>query len=206
VVIQPRPVIRGKGIVSTGDYSPALAPGSLASIFGQNLAFAADPAKLQVRAGGVEAPVLFASPGQVNIQIPFEAPANSKLRLINSNGSVEADVQLAPTAPSIIAVTTGNRIASAANAPQAGSVVVVYATGLGACAKAGEGGAAEALAHVDVWMGDMKIQPLFAGLAPGFAGLNQVNFIVPPGTARGAYALRVATPDGSSRAVSLMMG
>jgi uncharacterized protein (TIGR03437 family) len=58
----------------------ALAPGSLASIFGQNLASGALPSTgttlptvlngTSVTIGGVQAPLLYVSPGQVNFQVP----------------------------------------------------------------------------------------------------------------------------------------
>src|SRR6185369_15678597 len=40
-VLRPKPVIPAGGVVSTGDFSPSIAAGSLVSIFGNNLAPAA---------------------------------------------------------------------------------------------------------------------------------------------------------------------
>src|SRR6185295_16335038 len=43
-VIQPKPLISERGVLSIGDYANSLAPGSLVSIFGTNLASAAQAA------------------------------------------------------------------------------------------------------------------------------------------------------------------
>jgi adhesin/invasin len=43
----------------------------------------------------------------------------------------------------------------------------------------------------------------YAGLAPGFAGLYQVNAEVPPGTAAGLQSLIIASGGASSNAVAI---
>jgi uncharacterized protein (TIGR03437 family) len=58
---------------------------------------------------------------------------------------------------------------------------------------------------VDVYLTDVKLRPSYAGTAPGFAGLNQVNFIIPQSLGPGTYQLRIATPDNTSRAVPLFV-
>src|SRR5206468_5001052 len=68
--------------VNLADYTLGIAPGSLVVIFGRNLAGATAqaptlplPTQLagaSISIGGLRCPLLFASPGQVNAEIPFE--------------------------------------------------------------------------------------------------------------------------------------
>ena len=61
----------GVSNAASGD-TTALAPGSLAAIYGSG--FATSAGSVAVTVGGISAPILYASPGQINIQIPFEVP------------------------------------------------------------------------------------------------------------------------------------
>lgn len=218
VVLNPAPVISNHGVVTVGDYTEVLAPGSLTSIFGSNLAVQPAAARgfpLPHDMGGVrvqldeqDVPLLFVSPEQVNFQVPYDSKDVRMLRVITPNGMAEQPLKVSPTAPAILAVTTRDALVSAANAPQAGSAVVVYVTGLGRCRENMQTGASAptpspSLAAVDVWVGDRRIQPFYAGVTPGFAGLYQVNFTVADGISPGNYPLRIATPDGSSRSVPI---
>ena len=220
IVIQPKPILRVNGIVNIGDNAPGLAPGSLASIYGQNLALnqsvsrgfplPTELGKVAIRVGGIPAPLLYVSPGQVNFQIPYDTAPDAKLEFSTTNGKVQTTLTLKPTAPAIIVVTMRDKSASAANAPKSGDLIVVYATGLGFCSKSvSEGSAAaplnETLKRVDVMIGDLRVQPLFAGLTAGFAGLYQVNLALPQSLRPGTYALRLVTEDGSSRSVPLLV-
>ena len=217
-VIRPKPVVRERGVMSIGDYGQSIAAGSLASIFGANLATESrsaseTPAPLEmggtrVKIGGRDVPLLFASPGQINAQIPYDADPGCLLEIVTPNGSAQATLSLRPTAPSIIAVTYAGNPATPSNAPSAGDAVIVYATGLGPCGQAavadGSGGVtARTVTPVAVLLDSMEVQPTFAGMAAGFDGLNQVNFTIPNGMAGGTHPLRIATPDGSSRIVQL---
>jgi uncharacterized protein (TIGR03437 family) len=53
---------------------------------------------------------------------------------------------------------------------------------------------------VSVTIGAQPAQVLFAGLAPGFAGLYQVNAVVPPGITPGAKVPVILTTAGFSSA------
>src|SRR5690242_8965964 len=77
------PVINPGGIVNTAGTgsAQAIAPGGLISIFGSNLAAAmtlSDSVPLSTKLGdvsvsinGVAAPIQFASPNQINVQVPW---------------------------------------------------------------------------------------------------------------------------------------
>src|SRR5712671_1662388 len=69
------PQIAPGGVVNLGNYQTALAPGSLASVFGSNLGpngVAAQPTDPSITVGGRPAYVYFATTGQINFEVPVE--------------------------------------------------------------------------------------------------------------------------------------
>jgi uncharacterized protein (TIGR03437 family) len=56
---------------------------------------------------------------------------------------------------------------------------------------------------VQVLVGDRVIAPLFAGLAPRFTGLYQVNFIAPPDLPAGVHPLWIVARGAQSNQVNL---
>ena len=85
-----------------------------------------------------------------------------------------------------------------------------YAEGLGAVTNTPRTGAAapsnplaEALATVRVTLGGVPCVMQFAGLAPGFAGVYQVNFRVPPGVPAGLRDLVLSAGGVEAPAVRL---
>jgi uncharacterized protein (TIGR03437 family) len=89
-VLAQKPVINPNGVVNAATYVPspedghALAPGSIAAIFGRNLAVAtaqaqstplpANLAGTSVTINGVAAPLFYVSPTQINLQVPAAVP------------------------------------------------------------------------------------------------------------------------------------
>lgn len=222
ITLTPPPVIAPNSVLSIGDFTPAIAAGSLASVFGQNLAvrpvsssgfpLPAQLGEVSVTANGNQVPLLYAAPTQINIQIPYEVAGQVSLQITTPNGTSTSTLQVVPVAPSIIAITSGSAIASASNPAAQGSYVTVYATGLGAPVSAvATGRAAPEVANsmaapIQVWLGNTELTPSYAGLAPGFAGLSQINFAIPSGMASGAYPLRIASGSASSLPQNLIIG
>jgi uncharacterized protein (TIGR03437 family) len=148
-------------VVNAADLSPALAPGGLVTIFGDQLS----PVNLATRemplptalgdscltVNGLTMPILFVSPNQVNAQLPFESTGNVTL-ILHTPGGVSDNFNLViqPTAPSVFRSGTAgtdtnvptivrahnNELVTSANPVHRGDVLVIYMTGLGQTAPA----------------------------------------------------------------------
>ena len=187
-------------------------------------------AAVEVRLNDVPIPLLFAGLSQVNAQIPYALDPDTEYQL-----EIRRGITIAPPQPVVIAqarpgvftvdqsgtgqghiyraFTDGTqRLADAANAAATGDVLVIYCNGLGLTNPAVTAGAAAPFSPlavtantVAVTIGSLNAAVAFAGLAPGFAGLYQINAVVPPGISPSAAASVVLTVAGQS-SVSVTMG
>lgn len=133
----PPPVVNPSGVTNAaGASGQGVAPGSLVSIFGANLASsmaAANTVPLSMTLSGVSvsfsstpAPVQFVSGGQINVQVPWEvAPGTAQLVVTRDDGvaAAPANVQVATSAPAIyniggqaIAINSDGSLAAPAGA------------------------------------------------------------------------------------------
>ena len=211
------PVVYEGGVVNAAGFTPApenfVAPGSIVSIFGDDLALrtrAVSPADLDngllpstlggvwVILGGQRIPLYYVSPTQINAQVPFElAPGQGPWRLIVSREGLTAaaaEVKVVRAAPGLFPVAlhadfrvVGRGELEGSLPLHPGEVVLLYGTGFGPVVPVVETGelpqkAAGLVLPLDVWLGDERLPPeavLYAGQAPGFAGLYQVNVEIP---------------------------
>lgn len=200
------PQAAAAGMVNAASFTGgATTPGAIASLFGSGFGSTWEqatalplPRRLggtRVSVGGVEAPLFFASPDQINFQVPFEATGSTASVVVTrSDGqSATLSLPLASAQPGIF--TIGGSAAAAVNAvtgtlitataPVArGDWVSLFVSGLGAVTPAGASGVAPSalattLATPTVTVGNIRAEINFSGLAPGYAGLYQVNFQVP---------------------------
>jgi len=162
----------------------------------------------QVLLGDQPLPILYTSTGQLNVQVPYGVPVNTQYQMTVQHGntlSVPQSLVVAPAQPGIFTVNQqGNGQGSIVKSDQItlaqpgtpaniGETIVIYCTGLGAVTPAvKEGQPAPALPPfsqtvnpVTVTIGGQPAQLIFSGLTPGFAGLYQVNAVVPPGITTG---------------------
>lgn len=218
-------------VLNAASYSNNLAPGTWAAIFGSNLA--ASPATAQsvplpnnlggvsVTVGGISAPLLYVSPGQVNALIPFELPAiatgvtaTQPLVLTTAAGSVTQQITLHRNAPGIFTMNgsgQGNAIVMddqfhLVSAIGTG-VSIFYATGLGplvtpVASGAGATAADKIADSIDVELGYQPATVQYAGLAPGFPGVYQIN-VVP--NSPFTNSLQIVANGQSSSAVTVPM-
>ena len=176
-------------------------------------------ASLEVLDGGrvQPAPLFFVSPRQINAQLPFDlAGPGIQARVRNANGVSAADsFPLLVRTPRVFTWTMdgkGDAIAvhadyspiSSGSPAKPGETAAMYLTGLGAVNPPIPAGAAPegnnvVTEPVQVFLAGLPAEVLFAGLAPGFAGLYQVNFKFPAGVPAGRQPVRVRTGSQESQ-------
>jgi len=154
----------------------------------------------QVLFDGVPAPLFYVSNTQINAQVPYAVAGRETVAvevLVGGQPRGKTKVAVARAAPGIFTTAGGAGQAAAINedgslnSPEnpasRGSAVVFYATGEGQTEPAGVDGQPAAaplprpVLPVDVRLGGLPVEVLYAGPAPGFAGLMQVNIRVPSG-------------------------
>jgi uncharacterized protein (TIGR03437 family) len=183
----------------------------------------------RVLLGGQPLPLTYVGDSQVNAQIPFQLGVNTRQQLTvqrRNTISVPQDVIVAAAQPAIYtlnqsgkgpgAVTNAitNTVIDAINPVRPGDYIAIYCNGLGAVnPRVADGDlapSAEPLARtvntVTVTIGGIPARVDFAGLAPGFAGLYQVNAVVPAGVTPGdadvvVTAAGLSSPSGVTIAV-----
>lgn len=157
---EPKPEFAAAGVANAASLTPVgtVASDTLISIFGRGLSGGATAAadlrapvyKLAgttVRVGGEAVPLHFASPGQVNALVPRAA---ASLEVQVADAKLAVTVAVAPAVPGIFTVTTGDGYA------------IAWMTGLGS---------GTVTAAVD----GAPVRVLYAGPAPSWPGLQQVN-------------------------------
>jgi uncharacterized protein (TIGR03437 family) len=193
----------------------SLVQGELASLFGTSLAASTVSATtiplppslggVSVTIGGVAAPLLFVSLGQINLQVPWTLQNGTVDIVASVNGTVSAAFKatVGGVAPGIFSTQFGAGPAIAINsdgslAAQAGSIpgiatrpakvgetIIILGTGLGLVLPAITTGAAASdvlrrtIITPTVLIGGVGAQVSFSGLSPQFVGVNQLNVVVP---------------------------
>jgi len=202
------PSVYPGGVVNGASSLAVVAPGSLVSIYGTNFAAGTSvaggfplPTTLggtSVTLNGAAVPLLFVSPTQINAQIPYEAGSGTASLIVRAGNiaSTPAPVALSASAPGIytagitdhaIAVNLPEGTLNSSVAPAApGQYVTLYLTGQGAVQPFVDTGTAAPLSDLSVPVASTEVLidgavagHQFAGLAPGFAGLMQINLQIP---------------------------
>jgi uncharacterized protein (TIGR03437 family) len=176
------------GVVGGATYTPGIAPGGVVSIFGSGLAGAGKATTVDL--DGIDMRVLFATPFQINAEVPTGATTGAHvLHVQSAYGSGQQQVSVSAVAPGIFLVgnppagavtNTAYGLVGPLNPLARGQTAVVWATGLGAVRVSG--GVSVTSAGVTAVLGGVELPVQFAGPAPGFPGLYQVNVLIPQGT------------------------
>jgi uncharacterized protein (TIGR03437 family) len=230
------PQISAGGVVNGASFQAPLARGELATIFGSNLASSTASASqlplpttlggAQVSVAGTAAPLVYASPTQINFQVPFEAPTSGNVAVVvtvNGTPSPAQNAAMAEYAPGvftyartatvldpIIVHGADNTLVTPGSPAAANEVLVIYATGVGSFDNPPATGTpavgsplARALVTPTVTVGSSSGAVIFAGLTPGFVGLVQVNVQLPGTLASGTQQLELAFGSSKAPAVNL---
>jgi uncharacterized protein (TIGR03437 family) len=215
------PTIPTNGVVSAANPQPGqgLAPGSYISIYGTALSDAtafvstlslpvslAD-VSISFDGGGLSLPghIHFVSPGQINVQIPWEFQGQSSVQMKVTLGDfLWSDIYTVPLAtysPGVFATTdTTGAVISQANPAKRGSTIIVYANGLGPVDQPVVSGdptpSTQPLANTKtapaVTIGGAPAKVDFSGLTPGSVGLYQLNVEVPAGAPTGSQQMQIS--------------
>lgn len=224
IAVQP-PTIAG--VVDAASFTDLMAPGELASIFGNFLSDGTIQGAATLPLGsklvdstatvnGTPVPLLYVSPSQINFQIPFETPVGTAQVVVTTAAGVSNSfpITLQAAAPSVFQYNGNHAVVENAdftlnqsnNGAVPGSFIITFATGQGAVSNQPADGApgpstapfAEVTAPYSATINGENAPVLFAGLAPGFVGLLQVNITVPSDLAPGTYPLLITIGGATS--------
>ena len=222
-----QPVITPDGIVNAANYSGnAVAPGSYISIYGTNLAqitgsyttpflpIALNNVTVSFDNPDVSVPghIVFVSPGQVNVQVPWELAGQPAVQIKVSAGDSSGVLYTTPVAsyaPALFelssqthaaaALDEGNNVITDANPVARGRIVQLFANGLGPVTNqpasgdpAPSGPLARTTGTPVVKIGGLDAAVQFSGMTPGNAGLYQINAVVPQTSTTGAQPVTIS--------------
>jgi uncharacterized protein (TIGR03437 family) len=157
-----------------------IAPGEIITVFGSGFS----ATQTQLLFDGTAATLFYTSGTQINALAPATLSANSISRMsvvVNGTTLAESPTPVASAAPGIFTTASGTGQAAAINYPEGsmnsasnpaprGTIVSFYATGQGTSS-----------GTVTLTVGGYQAQLLYAGPAPGFPGLMQINAQIPGG-------------------------
>jgi minor extracellular serine protease Vpr len=217
-----------------------LAPGSYFSIYGTGISDLTDVTttaalplaidfvnvSFDVPSANISVPahLVFVSAGQINAQVPWElqgqTSAQVKVSLDGNNTSV-VTVPIANYAPAFFEIAAGvvaaidpsnaaNPVITATNPAKRGSVISLYANGLGPVSNQPASGDAASLTVLaqtpnlpTVTIGGQQASVAFSGLTPGLPGLYQVNVTVPANISAGSQPVSLTIGGATTKASSI---
>ena len=198
--------VYGSGL-ATSQVSPGILP--LPTLFNNTYA----------QVGAYRAPLYFLSGAQLNVQIPADLVAPQQIPMllsVNNALTLPITLDIIPDAPGVLSAFDGptppstqngahivaqhlDGTAVTSNSPgKPGEYLVMYLAGLGATkpsVPSGTPASASPLSYVTlvptVTVDSQPSNVYFAGLAPTFVGLYQIDFQVPPGAKSGEDVVTV---------------
>ena len=168
---------------------------------------------------GVALPLLYVGRNQINAMVPLDVAPNTSYQLFVQQGNkvaVPAEVLVAPVQPAIFSTNgTGSgqgaivnlsaAVVDSANPAHSNDTILIFASGLGAVTPSVPSGTvspanppAQTQAQVQVSIGGKPARVDFAGLAPAFFGLYQINAVVPGGIQAGDSVPVTITAGGET--------
>ena len=230
-------IASGNTVQSAAAPTGSVAPASLASLFGANLATATAQAgsqPLPTLLGGVtvavkdaagvqrNVPLIYVSPGQINFEVPDGTAAGAVTLAVNGAGSTQIFTgTIQPVLPTLFSMNgNGTGVAAAlavavqAANPRLQNPAPVFQCSNGTCVSVplvlgvdtpvyvsfyGTGiRNASSMANVSVTIAGQNAAVQYAGPAPGFAGLDQVNVAVPLSLRGNGESDVILTVDGQA--------
>ncbi|MBI4463481.1 MAG: hypothetical protein HY647_02145 [Acidobacteria bacterium] len=229
------PAISEGGVVNNASYtfaSLALAPGMIAAVFGTNLTDGTscvppscfpsfEGGKLKttmagatVTVNGTPAPMFYAIPSQLGVQIPYELSGTSVsvAVAVGAQSSAPRSIPLEPFSPGFFTVSQNGQgagaithadgaVVNSQNPARPNEVVILYATGLGQVTPLVPTGTlptgrADTVTLPSVTVDGIPAEVQFSGLSGCCVGLNQLNVRIPASTRSGSDIPLVLTIGG----------
>jgi uncharacterized protein (TIGR03437 family) len=222
-------------VVNAADLTSPVAPGGLISVFGDNLSptnIATSEMPLPTALGqtcltvnGAAIPMLYASPSQINAQLPLHLSGLATLTLYTPGGtSDDYHLNLQPVAPAIfrsgtagpltgipvVVKASNQQLVTPTNPIHSGDIITIYATGLGSTSPQIEAGLPAPFAPLavttvlpDIRLGGVAMAVSYAGLAPGEVGVYQINTRAPARAPQGDQVPLSLTQGGITTSVNV---
>jgi uncharacterized protein (TIGR03437 family) len=220
----PAPLATGSMAIVFGAYLNA-GPQVLSTSVGPDGKLVTSLGGTQITVNKVPAPILYSTSSQVSIQIPVEVAGQTTASVVVTVGGQSSGprtINIAPTAPGFFTVNqagTGEAVVvhedgitpvTPQNPARRNEMVVFYLTGLGVLNPAlGTGvpaGANFAAAPIALQFGNANAVIEYAGAAPGFVGLNQINARVPAGAPTGSVPVSISVGGSQANPVTVAIG
>jgi uncharacterized protein (TIGR03437 family) len=225
--VLPRPRITQIVDAASFEAGKPVAPGSYISIFGSSLSNVTGSTRsatlplaldsvlvsFDVPSANISVPghLIYVSASQVNAQVPWELEGQSaaqvKVTMSSPNGGYAYGnlytLPLAAYAPAFFGQPPSAK---------SGETISLYANGLGPVTNQPAAGnpavaipLAKTISPVTVTIGGVSAVVSFSGLAPGFAGLYQINVTVPPALSPGTYPITITIGSRTSDASTIVV-
>jgi len=225
------PTISAGGVGNAASFAAKLSPGALATVFGAGFgSITQQPDEplptsifgVSVLINGKAAPIYYCSPTQINFQVPWSTPTTGTVSVVVSvagGNSNTISVSVSAAAPGLFYLpASGNAIVQnqdyslndPSNPAARGTTIIAYLTGSGPVSPAQtDGVSAPGSTLVNMTgaysakIGSATAQVSFAGLAPGFIGLVQMNIVVPTTLTPGTYPLSITVAGDTANSANI---
>ena len=219
------PGFTAAGVANEASFmSGAVAPGEVIAISGTALGVGMAQASMSnttVKFDGVAATLVSVTTTQITALVPFDVAGKSTTQLVvtaNGQSAPALALSVIPAMPGIFTMNGAGSgqaavlnqdgtLNSASNPAAKGSVVAIYMTGGGQTNPAGVNGAIVGgtlpllTGQVSATIGGSTAIVAYAGGAQGlYAGVSQINLVVPSGAASGSDALTINVGGTTSQA------
>jgi uncharacterized protein (TIGR03437 family) len=211
------------GVANAASYTQVFAPGMLLYVAGTQLSPAVQIAgsvpfltfmgDVSATVNELAAPLYYVSPGQLDIQVPYEIPPGDATLIVTSLGQIGVyNFTVGAAAPGIFAALDGSLVPVTSGAR--GDILPLFITGQGAVSPSVATGAAPSsntplsqlpapTGSVKVTVGGVLASTTFVGIPPGLVGVTQINFQIPPDVPLGLQQVVVAIGEVLSAPVTL---